>query len=129
MSHWFSLRRSGSVGSWDGDWEPRLGHQERYIKPTVFRQVLSSILPQVSCYFPRLTSSSTVTMLFRFIATVASAAFIAQGALAALSPDQVVTNVGFVTIVSKQANDALSPITSTSSRDDIETAAKVSRGV
>lgn len=68
-------------------------------------------------------------MLFRFIATVASAAFIAQGALAALSPDQVVTNVGFVTIVSKQANDALSPITSTSSRDDIETAAKASRGV
>ena len=68
-------------------------------------------------------------MLFRFIATVTSAAFIAQGALAALTPDQVVTNIGIVTTISQKASDALSPITYTSSPIVIETAAKASRGV
>lgn len=50
-------------------------------------------------------------MLFRrLIAAVASVAFISQGAVSALTPDQIVTNVGIVTQVSKDANDLLSQL-------------------
>ncbi|KAI9438961.1 hypothetical protein H4582DRAFT_106151 [Lactarius indigo] len=53
-------------------------------------------------------------MLFRrLIAAVASVAFISQGALAALTPQQIVTNIGIVTQVSRDANDALTPLSTT----------------
>ncbi|KAH9059468.1 hypothetical protein EDB83DRAFT_934143 [Lactarius deliciosus] len=50
-------------------------------------------------------------MLFRrLIAAVASVAFISQGAVSALTPDQIVTNIAIVTQVSKDANNLLSPL-------------------
>ncbi|KAH9035232.1 hypothetical protein EDB85DRAFT_2288783 [Lactarius pseudohatsudake] len=50
-------------------------------------------------------------MLFRrLIAAFASVAFISQGAVSALTPDQIVTNVNIVTQVSKDANDLLSQL-------------------
>ena len=66
-------------------------------------------------------------MLFRVIAAFVSVALIPQGALAALTPADVVTNVGIVTKVSGNINSALSPITLTSSPDVITTAAQVSQ--
>ena len=68
-------------------------------------------------------------MLFRFIATVASVAFIAQGALAApaLTIEQVVTNIDIVTTVSRQAANRVELITSNFSPSDINNAAQVSR--
>ena len=68
-------------------------------------------------------------MLFRFIATIASAAFVAQSALAApaLTIQQVVTNIGTVTRVSGDAANTLISITPQSSSSDVSTAAQVSR--
>jgi hypothetical protein len=68
-------------------------------------------------------------MLFRFIATVASVAFIAQGTLAApaLTIEQVVTNIGVVTDVSRNAADTLSSITPQSSSPDVTNAGQVSQ--
>ena len=67
-------------------------------------------------------------MLFRFIATVASVAFIAQGALAApaLTIDQIVTSIDIVTTVSGQAANRVDLITSYYSSSDINNAAQVS---
>ncbi|KAN0129050.1 hypothetical protein V8E53_013200 [Lactarius tabidus] len=62
-------------------------------------------------------------MLFRVIAAVASVSFIAQGALAVLTPDQVVTNLNFVTTIYKQANDAVSSISASSTPSQIASAA------
>ena len=66
-------------------------------------------------------------MLFRFIATFASVALVAQGALAALTVQQVVTNIGVVTTVSSNAATAISQINTNSSPSDIENAGQVSR--
>ena len=65
-------------------------------------------------------------MLFRVIATAASIAFIAQGALAQLTIPGVADNIDLVTEASQNANDALSPITPNSSPTQIRTAAQVS---
>jgi hypothetical protein len=67
-------------------------------------------------------------MMFRtVIAAVASAAFISQGALAQLTVPLIVTNVGIVTTVSANANNALSQITTSSTPSEVEATAKVSR--
>ena len=66
-------------------------------------------------------------MLFRSIATFASVALVAQGALAALTVQQVVTNIGIVTKVSGDAATAISQITTNSSPTDIQNAGQVSR--
>jgi hypothetical protein len=67
-------------------------------------------------------------MLFRIIAAVASVALIAQGALAQMTPDQVVFNIGVVTTASGNAANTLSLITTDTGLVDIETAGQVSRG-
>jgi hypothetical protein len=66
-------------------------------------------------------------MLFRVIATVASVAFVAQGALAQLTIEQVVTNIGIVTTVSGNAANTINSITPQSSPSDVTNAAQVSR--
>lgn len=66
-------------------------------------------------------------MLFHIIAAIASVAFISQGALAALTPDQVVTNIGIVTTLSTNANTELLDISKDSGVDAVTTAAQVSR--
>ena len=67
-------------------------------------------------------------MLFRFIATVAYVAFIAQGTLAApaLTIDQIVTSIGIVTTVSVQAPNPIRDISQFSSPSDVHNAAQVS---
>ena len=67
-------------------------------------------------------------MLFRFIATVASVTFIAQGALAApaLTIDQIVTSIGIVTTVSLQAPNTITSINPFSQPSDVHNAAQVS---
>ena len=65
-------------------------------------------------------------MLFRVIATAASIAFIAQGALAQLTIPEVVDNINIVTGASQDANNALSSITTRSTPAQIRTAAQVS---
>ncbi|KAN0128113.1 hypothetical protein V8E53_013211 [Lactarius tabidus] len=59
-------------------------------------------------------------MLFRIIATFASVALISQGALAGLTVQQVVDNIGIATTVSGNAANALSQITPTSPPNVIE---------
>ncbi len=66
-------------------------------------------------------------MLFRVIAAVASVAFVAQGAFAGLTVQQVVDNIDIVTRVSGDANNALSRITPTTNPAQIQTSAQVSR--
>ena len=65
-------------------------------------------------------------MLFRIVATVASVALIAQGALGQLTPDQVVTNVGLVTTASGDAAKTLSLITTETNPANIPPASQVS---
>jgi hypothetical protein len=67
-------------------------------------------------------------MLFRIIAAVASVALIAQGALAKLTPDQVVNNIDAVTTVSENAFNTLSQITTKTDIADVTIANQVSRG-
>ncbi|KAI9457215.1 hypothetical protein BJY52DRAFT_1378299 [Lactarius psammicola] len=63
-------------------------------------------------------------MLFRVIAAVASVAFVAQGALAQLTVQQVVDNINIVTKVSGDANDALSRISPSTSPNEIRLVAQ-----
>jgi hypothetical protein len=63
-------------------------------------------------------------MLFRPVALVSSVLF-AQAALAALTPDQVVTNIGIVTTVSGDLNSILNGLTTSSSGPDAKTMQKV----
>ncbi|KAH9172541.1 hypothetical protein EDB89DRAFT_2069621 [Lactarius sanguifluus] len=66
-----------------------------------------------------------VAMLFRrLIAAVASVAFISRGALAALTPEQIVTNVDIVTQVSQAANDALAQLSPTTPPSQIPVIAR-----
>jgi ABC-type Fe3+-citrate transport system substrate-binding protein len=67
-------------------------------------------------------------MLFRLIAAVASASFIAQGAIAQLTPDQVVADMNTVASISRQAESVLGTITQSSSDSDVQNAATVGRG-
>lgn len=67
-------------------------------------------------------------MLFRLIAAVASASFIAQGAIAQLTPDQVVADMNTVASISRQAESVLGTITQSSSDSDVQNAATVARG-
>ena len=60
-------------------------------------------------------------MLFRTIATL----LFTQAALAALTPDQVVTNIGIVTTVSGDLNTGLGGLTTSSGEGDVSTMAGV----
>jgi len=60
-------------------------------------------------------------MLFRTIATL----LFTQAALAALTPDQVVTNIGIVTTVSGDLNSVLGGLTTSSGEGDVSTMAEV----
>jgi hypothetical protein len=66
-------------------------------------------------------------MLFRIIATFASVALISQGALAGLTVQQVVDNIGIATTVSGDAANALSQISPTSPPNVIKNTGQVSR--
>jgi hypothetical protein len=65
-------------------------------------------------------------MLFRVIATVASVAFIAQGALAQLTIEQVVTSIGTLTTVSGQAANRVESTTLSANPSDVTNTAQVS---
>ena len=64
-------------------------------------------------------------MLFRSAAAILSGILFAQGTLAALTPAQVVTNIGIVTQVSGNINSALLQITTTSNFQTVQTSSQV----
>jgi hypothetical protein len=66
-------------------------------------------------------------MLFHVIAAVASVAFIAQGALAQQTVQDVVNNIDKVTQIAQNANTALSGATQLAREPQVKTSAKVSR--
>ena len=65
-------------------------------------------------------------MLRSTIASAFSVLLIIQGAFAALTPDQVVTNIGIVTTRSGNANNALSQLSTTSSSSQAAAIGQVS---
>ena len=64
-------------------------------------------------------------MLLSIIASVFSALLIIQGTLAALSPSQVVTDIDIVATVSRNANTALSQLSTSSTSSDATTISEV----
>ena len=65
-------------------------------------------------------------MLLSTIACVFSALLITQGTLAALTPDQVVTNINIVATLSGNTDDALSELSTSTSPSDAATIGHVS---
>ena len=119
--------RSIQFSVWLGcDQEAGLEHRKMYKSQLLFVKCSAASYPKSVATF-RDSPHPDISMLFRVIAAFVSVALIPQGALAALTPADVVTNVGIVTKVSGNINSALSPITLTSSPDVITTAAQVSQ--
>jgi hypothetical protein len=67
-------------------------------------------------------------MLFRLIVAVASVSFISQGAIAQVTDGQLVTDLGVVASVSSNALAVLDPISTSSSKSDVQSAAQVGQG-
>jgi len=65
-------------------------------------------------------------MLFRLSTAIVSTLLLAQGALAALTPDQVVTNIGIVTAVSGDINNSLQSLTTSTGPANVGTISQVS---
>ncbi|KAN0129042.1 hypothetical protein V8E53_013192 [Lactarius tabidus] len=63
-------------------------------------------------------------MLFRLIVAVASVSFISQGAIAQVTDGQLVTDLGVVASVSSNALAVLDPISTSSSKSDVQSAAQ-----
>jgi hypothetical protein len=67
-------------------------------------------------------------MLFRLIVAVASVSFFAQGAIAQVTVEGVADDLSTVASASLAAENVLIPITTSSSKSDVQTAAEVGRG-
>ena len=65
-------------------------------------------------------------MLFTLVAALLTSLLFTQSAIAALTPDQVVTNIGIVTTISGNLNDALQGLTTNLDPDAVQTLATVS---
>ncbi|KIM37545.1 hypothetical protein M413DRAFT_76837 [Hebeloma cylindrosporum] len=63
-------------------------------------------------------------MLFRPIICLVSSVLFTQAAVAALTPDQVVTNIGIVTTISGDLNSILGGLTTSSQQEEVRTMAK-----
>src|SRR6266404_6839810 len=90
-------------------WEVSLTPRQRYKRSTVLRRVSAASYPKSVATSPD-SPLRTIAMLFRTIASIATVAFAAQGAIAALTVQQVVDNINIVALVSGQANSALSQL-------------------
>lgn len=66
-------------------------------------------------------------MLFHSVAALFSGILFAQGALAQLTPDQVVFNIGIVTTTSGNLNNALGGLSTTSTPEQVQTIGQVIR--
>src|SRR6266404_688818 len=107
-------------------WEVSLTPRQRYKRSTVLRRGSAASYPKSVATSPD-SPLRTIAMLFCTIASIATVAFAAQGAIAApaLTVQQVVDNINIVATVSVQANSALSQLTTTTPRSQVKTIATV----
>jgi hypothetical protein len=82
--------------------------------------------PQINFVFSQTSPTSRIViMFFRPIPTLVSGALFTQVVFAALTPNQVVANIGVITTVSQKLNNDLAKLTTSLSFKDVEAMAQV----